>query len=283
MAATVALALATVPEQKLDAIYSARPIHRATVDGTLAAALDGLDPEWERRLAGRLARRARCSFYDAEEAIGHEVVLLIERRREVFLLENDRWLGLLFVRSRYRLMKSHSAPPLFSTDAIKEALGEGALGDAELCVSETPQAEQDAIGVRLPSPGEEWTRSQVLSALQRFHRYHGRGPRAGECRVANRLPSMTTIRRHFGGLEKALIAAGIPLAEPGRRRHRITAVEAARVCRSFYWRHSYWPDASDKRRDPSLPGRSAMLRCFGSTRGGEIRDVAEAILAGKEE
>ncbi len=280
MAATVALALAKVPEPALErAVYSAKPVHRAPEDPVLAAALSGLDRDWERRMAKRLARKARCSFDHAEEAIDQELVFLIENRRDLFTLDTDRWLGLLFVRSRYRLLKNHSAPPLRSTDAIEEDLGDSAFREATLCVPDLPQAEEDAIDISLPGPGEEWRRAQVISALQRFYRYHARPPRARECRAVNRLPSMQSIRRHFDGLEAALVAAGVPVAEPGRRRRSISPVEAALICRRFYRRFSYWPNASDRWRDPDLPSRSVMLRCFGSTRGGEIRSVAEAILA----
>ncbi len=118
---------------------------------------------------------------------------------------------------------------------------------------------------------------QVISALQRFYRYHGRPPRARDCLAVNRLPSAQSIRRHFDGLEAALVAAGIP-SDKNARRRRISAVEAARICRAFYRRFGYWPDAKDRWRDPDLPSRLVMLRCFGSSRGGEIRSVAEAIL-----
>jgi hypothetical protein len=74
------------------------------------------------------------------------------------------------------------------------------------------------------------------------------------------------------------LAAGILPAEHGRRRRPWQNVEAARTCRSFY-RFGYWPDASDRKRAPDLPSRSAMISTLGSVHGGEIRDVAEAILA----
>jgi hypothetical protein len=98
--------------------------------------------------------------------------------------------------------------------------------------------------------------------------------------VTNRLPSYGTIRRHFDRFDEALLAAGIVPSEIGRRRRHWPALEAARACRAFYVEAGYWPSAGDARRHPDvLPGRSVMLRCFGSTHGGEIRAVAEAILA----
>ncbi len=149
MAATLALALAKIPEPALErAAYSAKPVHRAPED----AALTGLDRDWERRMAKRLARKVRCSLDDAEEAIDQELVLLIEKRRELFILDTDRWLGLLFMRGRYRLLKTHSAPPLYSIDAIEEALGDGAFPNSTLCVPDLPQAGEGAIDISSPAP-----------------------------------------------------------------------------------------------------------------------------------
>lgn len=284
MAATFELAFAQIPECELAAVaYSAKPINCAPEDRALGAVFASLDRNWQARLAGRLARRSGFTLDKAEEAVSQELLLLIERRRDVFLLDTDRWLGLLFVRGRYRLLKNHAAPPLASTNAIEEALGDTALAGAVICVSESPQAELDAISILLPSRGETWSRSQVISALQRFYRYFSRAPRARDCRTVNRLPSVATIRRHFGGLEAALLAAGIFPAEHGRRRRPWRNVEVARTCRSFYRRFGYWPNASDRQRAPELPCRSVWIKTFGSTYGGEIREVAEAILAAAAE
>jgi hypothetical protein len=280
MAATFALALAKVAEPAIDRVaYSAKPIHRAPENRALAASLSGLDCEWQPSLARRLARRSRSSFDDAEEAISEEMLFLIEERREVFNLETDSWLR-LFWRGRYRLLKRHAAPLLASTDALEETFGEGALTDADRCLPVSPQAEEDAGSAPLPLPGEKWSRQQVISALQRFHRYYGRPPLVVECRAMNRLPSYSTIRHDFDGFDAALLGAGILPREHGRRRRRWRTIEAAYVCRSFYREHGYWPGASDARRHPGLlPSRSVMLKCFGSAHGGEIRGVAEAILS----
>jgi hypothetical protein len=280
MAATFSLALAEVPEPDLDRIaYSAKPIHRAPEDRALAAAFARLDREWQRRLSRRLARRRRHSVHDAEEAISQELVFLIAERPEVFRWESERWLGLLLCRARYRLLKDHAAPRLASTNTLEEVLGDSGLAGATPCLAVAPQPEEDAGSIPLPGPGEQWTRRHVISALQRFHRYYGRPPRVVECRAMDRLPSYSTIRERFGGLDAALLAAGIVPTEHGRRRQRWPTIEAARVCRSFYREHGYWPNASDAQRCPgTLPSRSVMLRCFGSTHGGEIRDVAESIL-----
>ena len=121
----------------------------------------------------------------------------------------------------------------------------------------------------------------MISGLQRSYSYYGRPPRARECRSFNRLPAYGVIKTHFGGLEAALLAAGIVHQELGRRRRRWTAIEAAHACRSFYRQNGVRPGASDARGHPDLlPGRSVMLRCFGGTHGGEIRGIAESILRG---
>ncbi len=280
MAATFALAFAQLEESRLDrAVFSARGISRAPEDHALGEVINRLEPDWQRRLSKRLAKHSRVTFLDAEDAIQEELVFLIENRRDVFVLESDRWLGLLFVRGRYRLLKNRSAPRQASTNAIEDALGEAALAQAELCVPASLPAEEEALRIPLPMQGGKWSRLQVISALQRFHRYHGRPPRARECRAVKRLPSTATISRHFGGLEKALLASGIRPDEQGRRRRPWPAVEVSRTCRSFYRRLGYWPNASDRARHPELPSRSVMLKCFGSTHGGEIRGVAEAILS----
>jgi hypothetical protein len=190
---------------------------------------------------------------------------------------------LLFWRGRYRLLKNQSAPRLASTNAIEEALDDTMIGEGTALIPISPQAEEGIGDAPLPRPGHPWGRREVISGLQRFYRYYGRPPQARECGPINRLPTYGVIKAHFGGLEAALLAAGIVHRELGRRRRRWSTVEAARACRSFYRHNGYWPGASDAERHPDLlPGRSVMLRCFGSTHGGEIRGVAESILRAVE-
>ena len=284
MAASFERAFAEIAGPEFDRIvYGGRRFPRAPEDCTLAEALKDLDREWQTRLAGWLAHRGRCSPHDAEDAIEDEVVYLLEEQPDVFRLKRERWLRLLFWRGRYRLLKNQAAPRLASTNALEEALGDGAIADGTGLVPISPQAEENAGDAPLPRPGDPWGRREVISGLQRFYRYYGRPPLARECRSFNQLPRYEVIKDHFGGLEPALLAAGIVPRELGRRRRRWSAVEAARACRSFYRHNGYWPGASDAERHPDLlPGRSVMLRCFGSTHGGEIRGVAESILRAAE-
>ncbi len=280
MAASLERAFAEIAGPEFDrVVYCGRQFHRAPENRALADALSGLDHEWQQRLSRRLAYRARCSSHDAEEAIEDEVIYLLEEVPEVFHMGRDHWMHLLFWRGRYRLLKNQAAPRLASTNVLEAALGDIAVTDRTICVPISPQAEEHAGDGPLPRAGNPWGRRQVISGLQRFYRYYGRPPRTRECRPLNRLPTYGVIRAHFGGLEAALLASGIVHKELGRRRRRWSAVEAARACRSFYRQNGYWPGASDAERNrDQLPGRSAMIRCFGSTHGGEIRGVAESIL-----
>jgi hypothetical protein len=279
MAASFERAFAEIAGPELDrVVYCGRRFHRSPENRALADALSGLDHEWQQRISRQLAYRARCSSHDAEEAIEDEVIYLLEEIPEVFHMERDRWMRLLFWRGRYRLLKNQAAPRLASTNALEATLGDSAA-DGTICVPISPQAEENAGDGPLPRPGDPWERRQVISGLQRFYRYYGRAPRARECCPLNRLPTYGVIRDHFGGLEAALLASGIVHQELGRRRRRWSPVEAARACRSFYRHNGYWPGASDAERNrDQLPSRSVMVRCFGSTHGGEIRGVAESIL-----
>jgi hypothetical protein len=279
MAASFEDAFAQIAGPEFDLIvYGGRRFPRSPENLTLADALQDLDRGWLRRVAGWIVGRDRCNHDDAEDAVEDEVLYLLENEQDAFYLRKDVWMRLLFWRGRYRLRRNRAAPWLVSTNAI-EALGEHAIAGGETCVPISPQAEENAGDDPLPRPGEPWGRRQVISGLQRFYNYYGRPPRARECRSINRLPTYGVIKAHFGGLEAALLAAGIVHQELGRRRHRWTAIEAARACRSYYRQNGVWPGASDAERHPDLlPGRSVMLRCFGSTHGGEIRDIAESIL-----
>jgi hypothetical protein len=286
MAASFERAFAEIAGPELDrVVYCGRQFTPATENRALADALSGLEPEWQQRLSRQLSYRARCNLHDAEEAIEDEVIYLLEEVPEVFHMERGHWTHLLFWRGRYRLLKNQAAPRLASTNALESALGDVAVTvtDGTICVPISPQAEENAGDGALPRPGDPWGRREVISGLQRFYRYYGRSPRARECRPLNRLPTYGVIRTHFGGLEAALLASGIVHKELGRRRRRWSPVDAARACRSFYRHNGYWPGASDAERNrDQLPSRSVMVRCFGSTHGGEIRGVAESILVAAE-
>lgn len=119
----------------------------------------------------------------------------------------------------------------------------------------------------------------MIGALQRFRDRTGESPKARDCRALQSLPSTATLRKEFGAFSAALRAAGMVPPSLGLRRRRWTAVEAANVCYSFRLRNGRWPDAIDvEGRSEGLPGRSVMIRVFGSTRPGEVGEKAEAIL-----
>jgi hypothetical protein len=283
MAANFEDAFAEIAGAEFDRIvYSARPVHRAPTDRALDASFAGFDCKQLRPGCSRLARRRGCCVQDAEEAVDEELLALLENRPEVFRWESERWLRFLFKRAWFRLLAGRGGPRPASIDDLEE-FGGGALVGAEPCVAPTPQAEADAETALLPTPGETWTRRAAIAALQSFRRYHGRPPRARELRAQNRLPSYEIVRRLFGGLGAALLAAGIQPVETGRRRRAWTQLEAALACRAFYRRTGDWPSAGDADRNPGLlPGRTTMERFFGTTRGGAIREIAEGIITEAE-
>jgi DNA-directed RNA polymerase specialized sigma24 family protein len=280
VASTLAEAFAEAEGPELDRIvYSGAEVRRGPPDRALRAAFDGFD--WQ-RLPGearRLARRWRCDPSDAEDAIQEELATLMERRPRVFNQNPERWMKLLVRRASYRLLANRVEARPLSIASLEEVGGDGVLGAADPCVPSLLEVDEDAKYGPLPAPGESWTTLQVVAALQRFRDYHGRPPRSSECRPAHRLPCYSTIRRHFGSFDEAVLAAGMVPTSIGRRRRRWSPVEAARACYSFRRRHGIWPNWADLRRHPGvLPSNSTMIRCFGSTRPAEVQRVAEAIL-----
>jgi hypothetical protein len=280
MAATVAAALAKVEGDELDRmVYSGPEIRRSPPDEELKMAFDGFS---YRRLIGEmrhLARSRRCDLADVEDAVQEEFTVLMERRRRLFSESTERWTKLLMRRASYRLLENCVGSRPISTAALEEAGGDATLAGARPCLPPSLQADEDAKYGPLPAPGEFWTSMQVIGAFQRFRDYHGRPPRSCECRAAHRLPCYSTVRRHFGSFDDAVLAAGMIPPGLGRRRRRWSPVEAAHACRSFRRRHGFWPNWADLHRYPgTLPSNSTMIRCFGSTRPAEVERVAEAIL-----
>jgi Homing endonuclease associated repeat len=280
MASTFSAALAEVEGPELDRIvYSGPEVRRGSPDKALEAAFVGFS--YKRLLSEmrQLAQIRHCDLADAEDAVQEELAVLMERRRWLFDESTDRWMKLLMRRASYRLLQSRVGPQPVSTAALEEADGDAALASARPCLPPSLQADEEAKYGPLPLPGESWTSMQVIAAFQRFRDYHGRPPRSSECRPTHRLPCYSTIRRHFGSFEEAVLAAGMIPPGFGRRRKSWSPVEAARACRSFRRRHGIWPNWADLRRYPDvLPSNSTMIRCFGSTRPTEVQRVAEAIL-----
>ncbi len=69
---------------------------------------------------------------------------------------------------------------------------------------------------------QSWPPEDVIAALRRFKRRHGRPPRVDELRADSDppLPAYSTIERRFGGLPRALSAAGITRPHAVRRTAR---------------------------------------------------------------
>jgi len=280
MASSLAAAFAEVEGPELDRIvYSGPQIAWGLPDGELEEAFAEFDYNRLLRGARQLARTRRCDLADAEDAVHEELIAFMERRPWLFRKGPERWVGLLLRRASFRLLQSRAPQHPASIAALEASGGDAALANARSCIPVTQGANEDARYASLPLPGERWTSIQVIAAFQRFRDYHGRPPRVSDCRAANRLPCHSTIRRHFDSFEDAVLAAGMIPVDFGRRRRRWSPVEAALACRSFRRKHGDWPNWSDLQRYAGvLPSSSVMIRCFGSTRPGEVRRVAEAIL-----
>lgn len=286
MARTLAVALAEVDGPDFDEIvgYTIRRPTPAPVDQAVVAAFRSFDYRPVRRIEQMLASRYRCHLADAEEA-AHEVLeQLLVKRPDLYREDPESWMGLLYERARFRLIDANlGTGQTASIEELTEISGDAPFATARPCVAASWSAEEDAKYSSPPRDGEEWNRSQIIGALQRFRDYYGRPPKSTECRALNGLPSTSALYRHFDSFAAALIAAGMVSDSPPRRRKVTKPLDVARVCKAFRWRHGFWPSWADvKRRPDELPSASALVRCFGGTRSVDVQMGAEAILAGVE-
>jgi len=282
MARTFAAAFAAVAGPKLDdaAGFTRRPHRRTPTEPAVSAAFTGLDYEPFRRIARRLAAHQRCEPGHSEEAVQEGIAYLLEKDPSLFRESPLNWLGLLYEVSKHRLhVVRRGQGRAASIEALVEGGAENVVERAVPCLAPEQRATGDYRDVLPPPQEEAWNATQILGALQRFHWYHARAPRARECGPAHLLPSEAVVRRHFGSFTDALLAAGIA-PDVTRRRGRWTPVEAAEACRSFRWRNQRWPDGIDADRNPGiLPSRHAMQRFFDGTNAAEVQIGAEAIIA----
>jgi DNA-directed RNA polymerase specialized sigma24 family protein len=284
MARTFAEAVAAIDGPKLDAIlgYTLPPRTHAPTPEEVSAAFAGFDYTAVRRIARRLSRRFYCDLADGEDAAHDSLYRLLVERPDLYRESPDRWMGYLWVLSRYRLLEIRSRRDIASIEDLSERGRGHELAGARLCVPPSLDAEQTLRREPPPQPGGAWSRAQVLGAMQRFRDYHGRPPRARECRPIHGLPNPSVIYRHFPDFGSAVLAAGMVPDGLGRRHGPWTAIEAARSCAWFRRHHGYWPNRSDiSRRPGELPSAQAMLRFFGGTRAEEIQAGVEAILAAR--
>ncbi|MBK5219779.1 MAG: hypothetical protein JJE35_08335 [Thermoleophilia bacterium] len=287
MARTLAAALAEVEGPEFDAIvgYTAKRPEPAPVDKEVAAVFAKFDYRAVRRIARMLASRYRCHPTHAEDAAHDALVDLLAKRPELFREDPERWMGLLHEVTRFRLIDIKAGQgQTASTEALTELAGDAPFEEAHPCIPASHDADGEAKYASPPRIGEEWNRSQIIGALQRFRDYFGRPPRTGECKALNGLPSSTAIYRHFASFSDALLEAGMVPDAPQRRRRAWKPLEAAKACSAFRRRNGHWPSWADvKRRPGELPSTSVMIRCFGSTRSAEVQQGVEAILADTED
>jgi Homing endonuclease associated repeat len=282
MASSMSLAFAQADGPALDIAVGLVLIPRkpAPVDGTVREALRDFDWGQVDAISRRLARRYRCHYADAEDAVYDTVAHLLDRRRELFR-EPQELLAPLSCLARYRLIdRRRSSGSVKSVEALYELAEDAPFVGAQRCLPPSLDVQQEQR-VPLPGPGESWTETQIISAFQQFRDYHGRPPRVTECLSRHQLPSPSTIYRRFGSFADAVLAAGMVPDTLGKRRQKWTPVEAATACLAFKERNGYWPGAGDcKRLGSGLPSSSVMIRCFGSTQPAFVQIGSEMILAG---
>lgn len=282
MARTFAEALAEAAGPELDAVLGLdwTPPQAAPVDPEIEAAFAGLGSEPFRRLARRLASGSGRHPDDADDAVQDALLKLFRSRPELFSRQPESWFGLLYETARMCLRSRSWRRRIVSIEALREDGREAMVAEARPCIPQTHDAGEGARSLDAFGPGDEWTRERIVAAFERFRDYTGHPPKSSDCTALNRLPSMTTIYKHFPSLAEAVLAAGMTPERPFRRRRAWGPLESARACASFRRRNSRWPDAEDARRWPGdLPSTAAMLKYFGGTRAGHVQRGAEAILA----
>lgn len=278
MAATfeAAFAAAESPELDLAVRYVVPPRKWVPADEVAEAACRGLRYG---HVIDRLAAYRRCDRTRAEDAVQDALEALLIGRPEIFRDDPESWMKLLFTEADFRLRRSRDQKVrTVSVEGLSASAGDVPFGGARRCVP--PTLDCDCYRqVSPPKMGEEWNRTQVIGAIQRFHAYYRQAPKAADFNSVNKLPSLSVVYRHFDDLSSASLAAGIVPDAP-RRRRAWRPVEAAKACLSFRWRYGHWPTLSDVRRNPGeLPGREAMIKYFGGTRPAEVQQGAELILA----
>jgi DNA-directed RNA polymerase specialized sigma24 family protein len=282
MAGSFAEAIAKVEGPEFDAIvgYAVPPPKATPTEKAVKVAFEGLDYEPFRKIARMLSFRYRCHETHAEEAVQDELVALYVKRPDLFREDPRNWLGLLYEVARFRLIEILGRlERTASIEGLTELAGDAPFDGARPCVPPSLDADEEAKYGPMPSEGEDWSRTQIIGALQRFRDYYGRPPRVKECKAVHGLPSPVTIYRHFGDFPSAILATGMVPETLGLRRKQWSPIEAARTCLSFRRRNGYWPNWADVKRNPGeLPSTTVMIKYFGGTRSVDVQLGAEAIL-----
>ncbi|HEX6780544.1 MAG TPA: hypothetical protein VF125_00790 [Solirubrobacterales bacterium] len=226
------------------------------------------------RLVRWLVRRCGGPEADAREAAQDAFTKLLERP-DVFRARRERWWGLVRTEARFRLLQireGQRATVLVDGPVEPSA---GAAIEADGSALPVSPAACDYTWAEPPPTGADWSRTQILGALQRYARHHGKRPREADCCPLHQLPRPAAIRLEFGSFGAAMREAGMP----GHTWAKVPDLQAARQCESFRKRHGRWPHTSDFRRgDEDLPSPRVAKRIFGSTRSGVVGEAVEAIL-----
>lgn len=291
MAQTFPEAFERVTGDRLDAATGlTRPQYRgAATPVDIAAAWSCFDKREIHRVVDQIAAIGDAYAVDAADAVQDTFVVLLESRPEVFEEDPMEMLGLVSAYARKRLLKlrerqSRGGGRCLSLDLLCATNGteENPLDSATSAVAYLRAGvDEDARYAPLPAPGKEWSRLQLIGAVQRFRDEHGRAPRWRDFGSANNLPDRTVVLRHgFSTLNDLLLEAGVPVEVATKTRQKWTAIASAEACYAFRRRNGYWPNSEDARYLPvgTLPSIGAMERYFGGCSALDVQLGAEGIL-----
>ncbi len=291
MTRTFAEAFEKVAGEEFDAATGfTRPQYRgAAIPVDIAAAWRCFDKREIQRVIDQIAAISNAYVVDAADAVQDTLVILLESRPEVFREDPLKILGLLSAYARKRLLKlreqqSRGGRRCLSLDVLLETNGteEDPLDSATSAVAYLRAGvDEEARYTSPPAPGEEWSRLQMIGAVQRFRDEHGRAPRWRDFGSANSLPDRTVVLRHgFSALNDLLLEAGVPVEVATKTRQKWTAIASAEACYAFRRRNGCWPNSEDARYLPvgTLPSIGAMERYFGGCSALDVQLGTEGIL-----
>lgn len=239
------------------------------------------------RIVQMLDARWRDDRGYVEEGVQEALLELLEKRRYLFGMPPESWMGLLYKAANQWIIKlRRHIDRVDSIEGLSEMAGDAALqGARPVLPPALPDVDEDAKYTPPPAPGDKWERLQMIGAGQRFRDHFGRPPTADECaksarRMALGLPPWSSINREFGTFSSYLLECGMTPPYMGRPRGEWDdAVKTAKTVLGWRWRNGYWPGRSEIERTANgLPGRRACEKLFGGVMAHEIQQGVESIL-----
>lgn len=108
-----------------------------------------------------------------------------------------------------------------------------------------------------------WDKTTIIAALRVWNVEHGRPPSVRQCaRHVDRLPPESAMRRHFGGFNNAIEAAGLPANRPLTPK---TNAQLLDDVRAWAARRGRAPTSRECDDEDTLPSATLLARRFGGT------------------